>query len=58
MITTFAPEFSRIHAISRGCSFALIGTAVSPARQAPNRHGKNAAEFVIAMPTRSPAVSP
>ena len=57
MMQRFAEQFSRIHDISRACSLALIGTAVRPARQAANRHGKNSAQFVIAMPTRLPATS-
>ena len=57
MMHSLAAQFSRIQDISRACSLALIGTAVSPARQAPNMHGKNSAQLVIAIPTRSPGAS-
>jgi hypothetical protein len=51
------PRLSRMKAISRACSFALIGTAARPAHHTPYRSSRYSGALPIAIATRSPGAS-
>ena len=53
-----APLSARMKASSRGCSFALTGTATSPAHQQPNSASTYSVALRETIATRSPGRSP